>query len=336
MSAIDRIRRLLSLLERLQSGQMYNARELAEFCGVSRRTTFRDIKSLQDSGIQVLYDASKCGYWIPTSNLLPPTDFTLEETLSLILLAQELGEPQTGVPFQECARDAALKLLSNLPNHLRQRVGEIASSVRIVTEPRAAMDNGREHHERFLEALTAHRKIRVRYDSVSDRKVIRTLISPYRLFYQRRGWYVIGRSSLHRSIRTFHIGRIQQSEITDDEYEMPPRFSLLRYFGNAWNMIRERGNRHDVIVRFQPLVARNVAQVTWHKTQRLVWNDDGTLDFHVTVDGLSEISWWISGYADQAEVIQPTKLIELLQERVRRMAEIYGVAKSQKRSPAAN
>ena len=53
-------------------------------------------------------------------------------------------------------------------------------------------------------------------------------------------------------------------------------------------------------MHFEKLVAKNVAEVTWHKTQRLVWLDDGRLDFHVTVSGINEISWWILGYGDQA------------------------------------
>ncbi|QDT30792.1 helix-turn-helix transcriptional regulator [Thalassoglobus polymorphus] len=323
MSSIGKIRRLLNLMERLQSGRIYNTKELADFCNVSRRTIFRDIKTLQDSGIPVLYDASKTGYWISSGTYLPPTDFTLAETLSLMLLAQEMGSSKRGVPFQGVSRDAALKLQSNLPNHLRQYVGELTASVKINTEPQADLDGSQQHYERALEALTSRKKIRLRYNSLYDRKVIRTLVSPYRLLFQRRAWYIIGRSSMHRAVRTFHVGRIQDSEITDDEFTPPPRFTLQRYLGNAWNLVRERGARSDVVVRFQPLVAQNVAEVSWHKTQRLVWNPDGTMDFHVTVDGIHEISWWIMGYADQAEVLQPSSLVDLITTRVQRMAKIY-------------
>jgi predicted DNA-binding transcriptional regulator YafY len=72
-----------------------------------------------------------------------------------------------------------------------------------------------------------------------------------------------------------------------------------------------------------PLVAQNVAEVNWHKTQRTVPRDDGALDFHVTVSGLNEISWWILGYGDQAEVLQPPELRQLVAGRAKRMAEMY-------------
>lgn len=333
MSSIGKIRRLLHLLERLQSGRTYNTKELSEFCNVSRRTTFRDIKTLQESGVAVQYDSSKSGYWISTGDYLPPTDLTLAETLSLMLLGQEIGSThEGGIPYFNSARNAALKLQSTIPNRLRQYVGELTSAVKINVEKQADLKASQTHYERALEALTSQTKIRFQYNSLYEKKEIRTLVSPYRVLYQKRTWYVIGRSSLHRAVRTFHMGRIQESELTQDEFIPPPRFSLDRYLGNAWSLVRERGARTEVVVRFQPYVATNVSEVIWHKTQRMIWNDDGTLDFHVTVDGINEISWWIMGYADQAQVLEPTELIDLISERVDKMAKLYRPKKKKRKS----
>ena len=88
-------------------------------------------------------------------------------------------------------------------------------------------------------------------------------------------------------------------------------------------MIRETGQRHHVVVRFQPLVAQNVAEINWHKTQKTIWNDNGTLDFHVTVDGLGEIMWWILGYGGHAEVLRPAALRKRIQQQIAVMQETY-------------
>lgn len=313
------------MLDRLQSGRAHNTAELADFCGVSRRTVFRDLKTLQDSGVPVLYDAQKQGYWIAAGTFLPPTDLTLSETLSLLIVTQEMGDHSRGIPFQEVARDAGLKLLSNLPRPLRQHVGEIVETVGIRTEAQPDLRGQRRHYERALQAIELHQKLRLCYGSLAERKEIHTLVSPYRLVFMRRCWYIIGRSSLHRAIRTFHLGRIVESELTDDTYEIPPRFSLKRYLGNAWHLISNRSQRCDVVIRFQPLVATNVSEVSWHSTQRLRWNADGTMDFMATVDGLQEIVWWVLGYGDQAEVLQPPEFRRMLQHHVERMAQTYGV-----------
>jgi predicted DNA-binding transcriptional regulator YafY len=238
-------------------------------------------------------------------------------------LCHELGGQTGGVPFQHPARSAALKLLSNLPRHLRDYVGEVTTSMAVGPNPHNPLDEAKPFYQQLLNALAEGRQIRIGYDSLFEQKEISTLLSPYRIFFHRRSWYVVGRSSLHRAVRTFNVGRILKAETLNSTYETPPRFSLDRHFGNAWSMIREPGERHDVVVRFQPLVARNVAEINWHKTQKTAWNDDGTLDFQVTVDGLGEIMWWILGYGKQAEVLHPADLRERIQEQITAMQDTY-------------
>jgi proteasome accessory factor B len=43
----------------------------------------------------------------------------------------------------------------------------------------------------------------------------------------------------------------------------------------------------------------------------------------VTVSGLQEISWWILGYGDQAEVLKPPELRRLVAGHAARMLERY-------------
>jgi predicted DNA-binding transcriptional regulator YafY len=323
MASIDKIRRILTLVERLQCGRLYNAKELADFCGVSHRTMFRDLKVLQQSGVAVVYDEQRRGYHMPAATFLPPTDLTLDEALALLVLTHELGQAGNGVPFLDAARAGALKFLSNLRGPLRTHLGELTSAIHARVEPHHPLADARVHFERVQEALTRRTKLRLEYHSLFENKDINTLVSPYTLLYSRRSWYLIGRSSLHRSVRTFHLGRINSSTPTDDAYTIPPRFSLSRHLGLAWHLIREVGQRREVVVKFQPLVATNVAEVAWHPTQRITRLADGSIEFRVTTDGLKEISWWILGYGDQAEVLEPPELRQMIAERVAGMSRIY-------------
>ena len=45
----------------------------------------------------------------------------------------------------------------------------------------------------------------------------------------------------------------------------------------------------------------------------------------MTVSGLWEISWWILGYGDQAEVLAPAKLRKMIAQRARNLADRYEV-----------
>ncbi|MCE5268977.1 MAG: YafY family transcriptional regulator [Planctomycetaceae bacterium] len=319
---LAKIHRLLQLIGLLQAGRGYNADALAQACGVSRRTVFRDVDLLRQSGVPVAFDELQQCYRIPGACLLPPTNFTPEEAMALLVLCHELGDGR-GLPFLGPARSAAVKLESTLPARLRDQLRNVTAAVQIQPPPSNPLDGCEPVYEQLLAAIANRRSVRIRYDSLKEQKQLVTRLSPYRLFFSRRSWYVVGRSSIHRSKRTFHLGRIMQIEPLDDHFEVPRGFSIERYLRNAWHMIPEQGRDSQVVVRFSDLVAQNVAEVHWHRTQRVEYREDGTLDFHVTVSGLNEISWWILGYGDQAEVLEPPELRRLVAERARRMVEKY-------------
>jgi predicted DNA-binding transcriptional regulator YafY len=319
---LAKIHRLLQLIGLLQAGRGYNADALSQACGVSRRTIFRDVDLLRQSGIPVAFDEVQECYRIPGACLLPPTNFTPDEAMALLVLCHELGDGR-GLPFLGPARTAAVKLESALPARLRAQLRNVTSAINIQPPPNNPLEGCQPLYEQLLEAVANRRNVRIRYGSLKEQKEIVTRLSPYRLFFSRRSWYVVGRSSVHRAKRTFNLGRISQIEPLDDHFQVPRGFSIERYLRNAWHMIPEPGPDRQVVVHFTELVAQNVAEVNWHKTQRLNFRDDGSLDYHVKVSGLNEISWWILGYGDQAEVLEPPQLRRMVAERAKRMAEMY-------------
>jgi predicted DNA-binding transcriptional regulator YafY len=321
---LARIHRLLQLIGLLQAGRGYNTEAMAHACGVSRRTVFRDLDLLRLSGVPLAFDEKQQRYHIPGACLFPPTNFTPEEALSLLVLCHELGNG-SGLPFLGPARTAAVKLESSLPARLRDQLRDMTAAIHIQPPPTNPLAGRRPVYEQLLDAIAGRRTVRIRYGSLKEEKEICTQLSPYRLFFSRRSWYVVGRSSLHRAKRTFNLARILQIELLTDHFQVPRGFSIERYLGNAWHMIREKGPDRKIVVRFSRLVAQNVAEVNWHKTQQLDFRDDGTLDFRATVSGLNEVSWWILGYGDQAEVLEPLELRTLVAQRARRMAEKYGL-----------
>ena len=205
-----------------------------------------------------------------------------------------------------------LKLLQTLQSGSGQNVDGLAKSCGV----------SRRTMFRDLVALRAS-GVPIEYDSLTEWERITTKLRVYQLLFSKHSWYAIGRSSLHGEVRTFNVSRIVSLEMLSDVYSMPNGFSLERHFRNAWYFIPGPGPDDNVVIRFQPLVARNVAEVLWHKTQRLKFQDDGTLLFHARVSAINEIVWWILGYGDQAEVLQPLKLRRLVAHRARVMVERY-------------
>src|SRR5690348_8753079 len=110
---LSRITRLLKLISLLQAGRGHNTRSLAQECGVSRRSIFRDLDVLRLAGVPLEFSEEEQRHRIPGMNFLPPTNFTPDEALSLLVLCYNLGS-SSGVPFTAPARAAALKLECSL------------------------------------------------------------------------------------------------------------------------------------------------------------------------------------------------------------------------------
>lgn len=316
-----RIERLLKLIQLLEQGRSKTADDLAELAGVSRRTVFRDLELLARAGIRYTYEHDTRRYSTERTTLLPPVTLTHAETLALLLVARYLTGQQI-IPDASAATSAGLKLESMLPPAIRDYCGPLLNGMEIRSTGTSDSGSILETLSILQTSLASERKIRAEYDSYAEGEVIDVVLCPYRLAYIHRGWYLIAFTEGISRIQTYKVERILRVRLLADPYAVDPDFSLDDYFGNAWLMIRD-DKRYHVKVRFLKQVAGNVDEIHWHKTQRTTYRKDGSLIFEADVDGIREISWWILGYGDQAQVLEPPELREMIAERVKNMCAYY-------------
>ena len=319
-----RIHRLLRLTTMLQSGRGFGASELANRLGTSRRTVFRYLDILRAVGMEFEHDPQANGYRAKPGSLLRPVDLNLSEALALLLASRGVKRTseEPSVPLLQAAGSAALKIESVLPPAVQRYCRSLIDNIVIYPSPAARHDHSSGFFQELQKAIQQKRKLKMVYRSFAEEERIETILSPYKLLFCQRAWYVLGYSSLHKAVRTFKVLRIYTLKPLDKLYVEDENFDLEKYFGDAWSMIPE-GRLYSVVLRFGRKVAGNVAEVLWHKSQRIEWLKDGAMIFRVTVDGLNEISWWILGYGAQVEVMGPKALRNRLARTAAQMAELY-------------
>jgi proteasome accessory factor B len=325
---ITRLYRLLNLITFLRSGRRYDPETLAKELGVSRRTIFRDLNILTAAGIPYYFDEETGAYAISQSFFLPAINLTIDEALAVLLATRKMIGKIPLPLFQQASR-AAVKIESALPGVIQDHCGSVMDNVE-VRWPAISDDQSLDEKFRSLRmAVERQRKVLIEYESLFDAgnddpmgKTLAVVLSPYRLVFIHRAWYVLGHSDLHNEVRTFKISRVSTIKILEEMFVARPDFSLEEYLGDAWVMIRE-GKRYFVELIFSRKVARNVAEVNWHRTQQCEFLEDGSLRFMVTVDGLGEISWWILGYGDQVRVVKPAKLVQMVKSTAKNIVQIY-------------
>jgi predicted DNA-binding transcriptional regulator YafY len=310
--SVSRVHRLLKLITMLRGQNSPSAVELADQLEVSKRTVFRDLNMLELAGVPYYFSQQAGGYKIASSFFLPPVNLTLDEALALLAVAGQGRQ----LPLHRLIRDAANKIESVLPRSMQVEISRAMRGIHVDWPAQARHSTVEQRFDQIQRAIGQRRKLRMTYVSFFERGQIVTELSPYQLLYHQRAWYVIGHSGMHNAVRTFKLGRIKDLAALDKLYVPDEKFTLAGYLGNAWGMIPE-GREYEVKLKFAPMVAANVAEVNWHRTQQVTFEPDGSAVFTATVDGLGEISWWILGYGDQVEVLEPPPL----RERLLKMAE---------------
>jgi len=318
---LSRLQRVLRLIALLQSSRHCRPEELAEKLEVSRRTIFRDLDLLRKVGIPYYYDDKKSGYHINSHYLLPPLNLNMMEALSLLLTTQHSGGA-CKVPLRQPTQQAGAKIAVAIPGHIQHHCGAVLKD----TSMRCAahvQNMGQDYSFAVLQkAIRQRHKVKMTYKSFYEKTQIEIELSPYHLHFDRRAWYVMGHSSLHEEVRTFKLSRIKDARMMLSRFVLERPFNIEKYLGNAWGLIPE-GKVYHVKLRFLPKVAGNVAEILWHRTQKLTKHKDGSITFEADVDGLGEISWWVMGYADNVEVLEPNELRRRVGQMAERTAKIY-------------
>jgi predicted DNA-binding transcriptional regulator YafY len=319
----SRVSRVVQMLTTLQSGPPRTAADLSRIFGISRRTLFRDLKELQNIGIEPLFSPKNQGYKIAPEQFLPPINLNLQEALSILLLVHKMRS-QIQLPFKTSALLAALKIESALPPRIRNYCRHALARISAKASAQAPIEGPISLDGIFgiiQTSIAQRRKVKIHYDSLFEKSAIDSVLSPLHIFYNQRAWYCIGRSSIHKSVRTFKLNRIIKADILDEGFDDGDDFDLADYLGCAWSMIPE-GRIHHVRLRFTSKVASNVAEVRWHKSQKVTRKPDGSVTVEFRVDGLNEITWWVLGYGDQVEVLAPAALRKNIAEIARNMAAL--------------
>ena len=124
-----RLARLSSIMTQLLSQRIVTAKEIADKHQVSIRTVYRDIRTLDQSGIPIVTEEGK-GYSIMEGYKLPPVMFTEEEAMALIT-AELLVQKNKDQSLSESYASAITKIKSILSYSKQTHTEFLANRIQI-------------------------------------------------------------------------------------------------------------------------------------------------------------------------------------------------------------
>ncbi|MCZ0734256.1 helix-turn-helix transcriptional regulator [Phreatobacter sp. AB_2022a] len=218
MSRSERLLDLLQLLRRYR--RPVSGRALAAELGISIRTLYRDIATLQGQGADIEGEPG-LGYVLRPGFMLPPLMFSEDEIEALVLGSRwvaDRGDRRLG----EAARNALAKIGAVLPPDLRGNLETAA----LLVGPAAAAARETVELGAIRKAIRAERRVVIVYRDGEGRESERT-IWPFALSYFDRVRIVLGWCELRAAFRHFRTDRIGSLTTLGSRYPRR-RQALLR------------------------------------------------------------------------------------------------------------
>ena len=302
---LNRFDRILAMLVHLQSGRVVTAQELADRFGVSLRTVYRDIRSLEASGVPISGEAG-VGYVIMEGYRLPPVMFTREEAGSFVA-AEKLMQKFSDKTLGSYYASAMFKVKSVLKDIAKERVSNLETQIWINSDMELFHENTPDALEILFESIAEKKQVSIHYESPYSEETTERFIEPVGIFNENNYWYVMGYCHLRNDYRQFRTDRMQQLKRTDK------LFTIEHKDADQYRNSEDSSEKTKVIIRVDKKVCRYI------KTGRKYYGfvsereiGDQVEMIFMTNHSLEGLSRWYLMFGDCAEIVEP----EIFRDRV--------------------
>lgn len=214
-----RAARLLQLVDELRRHRYpVSGATLAAALGVSLRTLYRDIATLQAQGARIEGEAG-IGYVLRPGFMLPPLMFSDDEIEALALGGRWLAT-QPDVRLAEAARHALARIAAVVPDTLRlslQTSGLLVGPSGARAAEGAAPTAEALHLPALRQAIRGERKISISYRDLQGAESTRT-VWPFALGFFDQARVLAAWCELRQGFRHFRVDRITALAVNERRY----------------------------------------------------------------------------------------------------------------------
>ncbi|MGB6152149.1 MAG: YafY family protein [Pricia sp.] len=307
LDTLKRFDRIVAIWIQLQSKRIVKARELADRFEVSLRTIYRDIRTLEASGVPISSEAG-VGYSIMEGYRLPPVMFTREEAGSFVA-AEKLMQQFTDKSLGAYHESAMYKVKSVLRGKEKDWISALESHVRI--DPAQALFNEAvpDALEILFESMAEKKQVFLKYHSLEAEKPSERHIEPVGLFHENNFWYVLGYCHFRKDYRQFRTDRIVQIQRAAGD------FTLQHGTIDEHRNQREEPRKTKVRILVDKQIARFIRGTrTQHGFISEEIKKEGVEMTFMTPYMREGFSRWFLMFGDYATILEPDSLKELVRE----------------------
>lgn len=319
--AIERQLRLIRLLANRRGGM--SVEDLVGEAEVSAKTIRRDLERLASAGFPLTAEVVDHGRkrWRLDADGYTGTGLAFDEAFAMLLAAGSLRS-LAGTGLGDALDGAVNKIRSGLSERVIRYCDRLTESVRLLR--RATVDYGDKADilEQLLLGHEDRRNVFITYHSRRSTEPTTYPISPYAIRLYRDAVYVIAQSEQHDEVRLFKLDRISDAEVTPVPFQLSKDFDADEYLASALGVFAG-DETHRVRIRFAARAARPLSETTWHPSQQLQPQPDGSVIASYEVALTPELVGWILSIGRDATVLEPPELIERIRDEIAAVGDRY-------------
>jgi Predicted transcriptional regulator len=303
--------RIYYMMNKLYAGGRLTRKEVADRFEVSIRQVGRDIEYIRERlDEEIVYVAENRSYMMPNAGhgsdyseyRYMITRSVVNSLLGLLPLGSVMGtelNKTLSAPISDKARGVMDKIVYHAPRIDLPDYEIFSVLVNALAEGKALKmsytNRGREKSERIVEPLRL-----LNYDSV---------------------WYLIAYDHKRAGIRTFHLSRIGEVEMTEEKISFSNETELRTFLDSGFGIFLG-GNLEQYRMRFTGDAAFQVRTEIWHEDQTLVVLENGDVELTVPAKQPYELVGRLLTFAGDGIPLSPPAFVDLFFRDVEKLSKI--------------
>lgn len=305
---------------------------------IDRRTVVRDLNKLSERfGFERRGEAGEDGKrtaqayawrWPAHSPGIGAPVMTETEALTLVMVREHLGGLLPPLVLDALAPQIARAeaKLKGMPNVAGGGLKHWNATVRVVqpTQPLCRPQVRHAVRDVIYLALATRSQFTGWYRTRGATQAKEMLFHPLGLVIRGQVTYLVATLWEYSDVRLYPLHRFERAQKEDARRREPAGFDMDAYLAQQ-NGLGFATGRGDITIklRFSNDVGTHLLETPLADNQQAVEVGKGVLEVTATVPETEQLTWWILGFGDHVEVLEPASLRNEIKDRTERMVGLY-------------
>lgn len=288
------------------------AKELSEYFGVSVRTIYRDVETLNHSGIPVIsWQGYEGGFCISENYKLSKQLLTFDDMLSILTTLKGVNNTLKNRDLENCIE----KIAALIPEDKEEAYLKHSDSFVIDISPWGSSSQYSNTIQLVHEGVSDSKLVSFKYRSANGKDSMR-IVEPHTMVMKNFSWYLLAFCKLRKEFRVFRLQRMKEVSLMEEHF-LRKEITPSEYF----NTDNDSRKKETIKIQFSKSVKMRIEELFDEKQIAINSDNSFTVTLKLPIDDW--VHSIILNFGENAEVLSPKSLRDDISKKIEKMNKIY-------------